>query len=113
MSLEIEINNKIQKKAIRIMTNSNYNAHTNPLYIEHGILPYDLLIKQSQLLFMHSIAYEYAPTSITGVWIKNADRDPNLHLRNAIDYYLIHPLSCFCNSVILATRIQTIILINI
>ncbi len=46
---------KIQKKAIRIMTNSNYNANTNPLYIEHGILPYDLLIKQSQLLFMHSI----------------------------------------------------------
>ncbi len=55
------------------MTNSNYNEHTNPLYIEHGILLYDLLIKQSQLLFMHSIAYEYAPISFTGVWIKNAD----------------------------------------
>ena len=73
------------------MTNSKYNAHTNPLYIEHGILPYDLLIKQSQLLFMHSIAYEYAPISFTGVWIKNADRDPNLHLRNANDYYLVQP----------------------
>ncbi len=55
---------KIQKKAIRIMTNSSYNAHTNPLYTEHCILPYELFIKQSQLLFMHSIAYDYAPTVV-------------------------------------------------
>jgi hypothetical protein len=61
------------------------------IYVEHGILPYDLLIKQSQLLFLHSIAYDNAPTSFTGVWIKNADRDPNLHLKNANDYYLIQP----------------------
>jgi hypothetical protein len=74
------------------MTNSNYNAQTNPLYKEHCILPYDLLIKQSQLLFMHSIAYDYAQSSFAGVWVKNnVDRDPNLHLRNADDFYLILP----------------------
>jgi hypothetical protein len=82
---------KIQKKAIRIMTNSSYNAHTNPLYIEHCILPYELLIKQSQLLFMHSIAYDYAPSSFAGVWVTNANRDPNLNIRNAKDFCLIQP----------------------
>jgi hypothetical protein len=82
---------KIQKKAVRIMTNSSYNAHTKPIYTEHCILPYDLLIKQSQLLFMHSIAYNYAPCSFDGVWIRNIDRDPNLNLRNANDFFLEHP----------------------
>jgi len=73
------------------MTNSSYNAHTKPIYTEHCILPYDLLIKQSQLLFMHSIAYNYAPCSFDGVWIRNIDRDPNLNLRNANDFFLEHP----------------------
>jgi hypothetical protein len=73
------------------MTNSAYNSHTNPIYTEHYILPYDLLTKQSQLLFMHSIAYSYAPNSFNGVWIRNADREPNRKLRNANDFYLEHP----------------------
>lgn len=82
---------KTQKKAIRIITNSSYNAHTNPLYLKHKILPYDSLIKQSQLIFMHSIEYKYAPSSFLSTWIKNADRDPDLNLRNATDYYLPIP----------------------
>jgi hypothetical protein len=73
------------------MTNRNYNAHTNPLYIENCILPYDLIIKQSQLFFMHSIAYDYAPSSFAGVWVTNANRDTNFNIRNANDFYLIQP----------------------
>jgi len=42
---------KIQKKAMRIMTNSSYNAHTNPLFKKHNILPYELLIKQASDLY--------------------------------------------------------------
>jgi hypothetical protein len=40
---------------------------------------------------MHSIAYDYAPSSFAGVWVTNANRDPNLNLnlRNANDFYLI------------------------
>jgi hypothetical protein len=48
---------KIQKKAIRIITGSTYNAHTAPLFIQHNILPYEQLISYSQLMFMHSIEY--------------------------------------------------------
>jgi hypothetical protein len=82
---------KVQKKAIRIMTNSTYNAHTKPLFIQHAILPFDKLILQSQLNFMHAIEYKYAPPSFNDTWQKNRDRDPDVNLRNAEDYYLTRP----------------------
>jgi hypothetical protein len=34
---------KVQKKAIRIITNSAYAAHTKPLFIQHALLPFDKL----------------------------------------------------------------------
>ena len=80
---------KIQKKAIRIITNSTYTAHTNPLYCKHKILPYNLLIKQAQLIFMHSIEHNYSPTSFTNTWQKNTNREHDL--RNAQDFQLIQP----------------------
>jgi len=82
---------KIQKKAIRIITNSPYNAHTNPLFSELNILPFNSLIKLAQLSFMHSIAYNYAPKSFERTWQKNIDRDPAYNLRNANDYHLVQP----------------------
>ena len=51
----------IQKKAIRIVTNSTYTAHTAPLFAQLQILPYELIVKQSKLLFMHSVEHNYAP----------------------------------------------------
>jgi hypothetical protein len=82
---------KIQKKAIRIMSNSTYYAHTNPIFAQHQILPYELLIKQSQLSFMHSIHYKLAPASFRNTWQTNADRAPDLNLRNANDYHIVQP----------------------
>ena len=43
----------LQKKAIRIINKSPPFAHTQPLFLESKILPFDLLVKQSKLLFMH------------------------------------------------------------
>ena len=60
----------ILKKAIRIITNSTYTAHTAPLFAQLQILPYEIIIKQAKLLFMHSIEYNYAPPSFSGIWIK-------------------------------------------
>jgi len=82
---------KTQKKAIRIISNSPYNAHTNPLFIKHQILPYDLIIKQAQLTFMHTIAHNLAPSSFAHTWTTNANRDPNINLRNANEFYLPQP----------------------
>ena len=50
---------KFQKKAIRIMTNSRYNAHTQPLFNSHKILPFDKILKSGRLTFMHSVYYDY------------------------------------------------------
>jgi len=82
---------KVQKKAIRIMTGSSYNAHTAPLFQQHAILPFDKLILQAQLSFMHSKEYQYAPRSFINIWPKIGDREPYLNLRNANDFYLPIP----------------------
>jgi hypothetical protein len=82
---------KIQKKAIRIITGSTYNAHTTPLFLQHNILPYEKLITFSQLMFMHSVEYNYAPSSFENTWQKNGERDPIRDLRNANEYFIMQP----------------------
>ncbi len=81
----------IQKKAIRIITDSTYTAHTAPLFAQLQILPYELIIKQAKLLFMHSIEYNYAPTSFLGIWTKNYIIQGDRPLRNADNYTLPNP----------------------
>jgi hypothetical protein len=73
---------KLQKKAIRIMTGSTYNAHTLPLFLDHKVLPFDKILKQGKLLFMHSIRYNYAPKSFSRTWTRNNNRPGNYNLRN-------------------------------
>jgi hypothetical protein len=82
---------KIQKKAIRIITKSAYNAHTVPLFYNNKILPLDKIIKMAKLNFMHSIFYEYAPLSFSQIWMKNNDRQHEHNLRNDNDYLLPNP----------------------
>ena len=72
-----------QKKAIRILTRSKYNAHTLPLFLNHNILPLQKIIKHDKLKFMHSIAFGYAPESFTDVWKTNQQRNLDIELRNA------------------------------
>jgi len=82
---------KIQKKAVRIVTNSKYNAHTNPLFFQHKILPFEKIIKMAKLQFMHSIYYEYAPVSFVNIWTKNNVRNLNQNLRNDDLFMLPNP----------------------
>lgn len=78
----------LQKRAIRLITKTPYLAHTNQLFISSKILPLDKLIIQGKLLFMHSIEYNYCPSSFINIWQKNFERNPNIELRNANDYYI-------------------------
>jgi hypothetical protein len=77
---------KLQKRAIRVMSKSAYNAHTEPIFLQNKILPFDKLILQSKLLFMHSVDYKYAPQSFENTWIKNNTRDMDYDLRNREEY---------------------------
>ena len=83
--------NLLQKRAIRIINKSPYLAHTQPLFTESKVLPLDKLIIQAKLLFMHSIEYGYGPISFFETWQKNHQRNQNLNLRNADDFYLPAP----------------------
>ena len=82
---------KLQKKAIRTITKSSYNAHTGPLFRLNGILPYDKILQQAKLHFMHSIVHNYAPASFSDTWITNSQRDPHYNLRNKDDYVIPYP----------------------
>ncbi len=77
---------KVQKKAIRIITNSTYNEHTAPLFNNLGILRFDKLIDQAKLIFMHVITYNYAPQAFDNTWIRNNERGTGHTLRNDDDY---------------------------
>jgi hypothetical protein len=78
----------MQKKAIRIVTNAPYNSHTNPLFLETNVLPFNKLITLNRLLFMHAIAYNYAPKTFANIWVTNAERNIGHDLRNN-DFFVI------------------------
>jgi hypothetical protein len=82
---------KIQKKAIRTITRNSYLAHTNPIFVEHKILPFPKLTVYSVLKLMHSVIYGYCPHSLRHLFQRNEQRDLNQNLRNANDITVPHP----------------------
>jgi hypothetical protein len=79
---------RLQKKAIRTITKSNYNAHTLPLFLNLNILPYDKILLYNSLCFMHSLQYKYAPKSFHNLFVTNNDRNLNYELRNVNELHL-------------------------
>jgi hypothetical protein len=73
----------LQKKAIRIITKSKVSILTSPLFLDTKILPFEKLLTQAKLLFMHFIAYNYASNSFSNIWATNASRNNEYLLRNA------------------------------
>ncbi len=65
-----------------------YYAHTQELFRAHNILPYELLLNQAKLHFMHSYVYGYAPKSFNNTWIKNNQREIQHNLCNNDDFML-------------------------
>ena len=56
---------KIQKKAIRIITNSGYRDHTLPLFTKLKILPLQQLYYYNIILFMYKIYKDRLPKVIS------------------------------------------------
>ena len=52
---------KLQKKAMRFMTNSSYIAHTAPLLIRHGLLHVHDMFKLKLLKFYYKLSYDLLP----------------------------------------------------
>jgi hypothetical protein len=106
---------KKQKQAIRTITNSRYNAHTEPLFKKLQILPFHNLVTYFNLKMMHSYTNNIIPEAFSNTWISNAAQrtqrvegragvvvdfpmmrnmindpniEPNFYLRNDNDYHI-------------------------
>jgi Reverse transcriptase (RNA-dependent DNA polymerase) len=90
---------KLQKNALRIISNSAYNAHTEPIFKELKILPLPSLIKCTSLQFMHQYVNGFLPQAFQNEWPTNADlRGENLPiLRNQDDLFIPFARSCFAD----------------
>jgi hypothetical protein len=79
---------KMQKRAVRVITKSSYMAHTAPLMQKLKILPFKQLILYTQSLLVHSIYYKHCPPALHNTWTTNEARDNEYDLRNANNYYI-------------------------
>ena len=76
---------KLQKSAIQIICNVNYNFHTEPLFKREEILPLPDLISFFKVQFMHRFSQKFLPSSFDQVWIRNDIRnigENKIQLRN-------------------------------
>ena len=78
-----------QKQCIRTISKSNYRANTAPLFKILKILPLPDLIVYSQMKFMHNFSFNKLPFSFQEMWLTNRMRNPQVHLRNSEDLYII------------------------
>ena len=80
-----------QKAAIRVITNSRYNQHTEPLFKCMKILSLPSLCEFFRLQFIQRYVQGLLPISFNNTWIKNdARRAENsaMVLRNHADFYV-------------------------
>jgi hypothetical protein len=81
----------LQKKAIRVVANLDYNAHTASTFSELKLLQFDKLIIYHQLTFMHAIKFNYAPISFVNMWQTFNERENAYNLRELTDFILPAP----------------------
>ena len=89
----------VQRKAIRVLTRSTYNAHTDPLFKKHKILKVNDLIQLNQSIFVRQFKNGKLPESFIGLFRdipfydqKSRDEDYNLQRQSNIG--LLHFPSC-------------------
>jgi len=74
-----------RKNAVRIISNSKYNAHTEPLFKNLRIIPFTDLIEFFKVQFMHSFKNDFLPSSFQNTWVTNRirrDGQAEIELRN-------------------------------
>jgi Reverse transcriptase (RNA-dependent DNA polymerase)/Endonuclease/Exonuclease/phosphatase family len=71
---------KKQKAAIRILTLSTYNSHTEPLFKKMNILPFNEMVTFFKLQFMFFFKNNLLPQAFERTWLTNAERLDDLNL---------------------------------
>jgi hypothetical protein len=90
-----------QKAAVRIISNSSYRAHTEPIFKQFNILPLPSLIEFFKLQFMQRFIQGHLPPSFNNVWFTNETRrneTVSMSLRNSDDFFIpVSRLKCYEN----------------
>lgn len=85
----INLLQKCQKWAIRLINKAKYNAHTQPLFAVSNILPFKDLIVQQNLHITHAYVYNYLPLSFNNFLQRNHELNRHGHtLRNDNDFFV-------------------------
>jgi hypothetical protein len=80
-----------KKKAIRLVADKKFNAHTEPLFKSLEILNFNDLISFFNLQFMQQYSQGFLPSSFNNIWLNNAERYGEnfvLSLRNRDNLYI-------------------------
>ena len=75
----------MQKAAVRLITGSAFNAHTEPLFKKLKILPLPDLITFSKIQFIQRFSQKFLPSSFNDIWVRNSIRnigENEIQLRN-------------------------------
>ena len=72
----------LQKKAIHMIENANYNDYTFPIFKKLKILPFDKILLHHKLIFMHGIIHKHNNRSFKNTWQYNVEREIGITLRN-------------------------------
>ena len=80
----------IQKKAIRIVFNKDFRAHTTKLFYKLKLLPLPDLINFKSLIFFYDFKSKNLPATFNNEWILNSERNNlfQLNLRSSQGFYI-------------------------
>ena len=80
---------KLQKKAVRIITNSKYNAHTDPIFGKLNILKFDDLVDSKIYEFVSKFFLNKLPSTFNDIFIPlSSNRSKNLRYEIPISKHL-------------------------
>ena len=82
----------LQKKCLRIMTFSDFNSHTNQLFIDLKLLKVRDIIESQQLKLVYDFYENRLPTDLKGLFILSSDiHTTNLELNSARNNFIHIP----------------------
>lgn len=82
---------RLQRKAIRLISRSHHRAPTDELFYNLKILPVTDIIIQSNLSIIHEVQNGFAPSAFENIWPSNNSRNIEINLRNRSDLALPLP----------------------
>ena len=81
LSTVIDPLTKLQKKIIRVLTNSRYLAHTHDLFLANNILPFNTFVQYRVGLIMFKRNFELVPIGLKQMFVSNN----SIHAHNILD----------------------------